>query len=809
MNRIKNYVRKVSVISSTFFGVLVNRGITRAVMKLGLYFLLVTVVVHSQVFSSSNPSPTPGSVKLSVKIHSTNESLKKSETQALNFRYAPLRWQSCIGLPDDPHKSVAGSKGGLYYDFGGGPYYDFRTRVKADLKGENEYTPVHQYLLGARIPIVITEKRVNGVTLHQEAWARVPDKKGVENWAPQRADYLWLKMENRSSEVQTGQVVLHIGSDEDLELNARKNQLVEVESPENVFCTFSTQPSTVQGPADSLTILFPEKRLAPGGELQALVTLYPAVFDQPNNRDTTFNKEYQHYKAEVSPTRLQTIPTSLSRIQKERTRAIDYWQNTDLPYNNISVPDPGIQRLLDASIRNIYQARELKNSQPVFQVGPTYYRGSWAADGPFIMEAITYLGRWQEVRAGLEQQVDRDTGPGGVAFSKKSGLRLWMMWRHAQLTGDWDWLETMWPKVVREVDTIKKYRRMTMTDPSQANYGLMPIGTGDGGLGGMHREYTNVYWTLAGLKIALKMARQLDKPVLADWENEYEDYWQAFDKARHRDALIDARGNIYVPPTMIGETKELPQRGAWAFLQSIYPGRLFSAKDTLMRGTMAMLDATQQEGQIYGTGWLAHGIWNYAGSFYAHAHLWLGDGEKAASTMYAFGNHASPVYTWREEQYPVGEQRGEGFVGDMPHNWASGEFIRLIRNLLILERGRELHLLEGMPHTWTMPGKQTKLVNIPTSFGATSVSVDMAEDGQSARITIDPPRRDPPDKIAVHLEKFKRPIWSVESDGKFLEPDQVLQIQSSKEIILKIQFKHAVEQRYSKPKPGFDTLSFP
>ncbi len=44
---------------------------------------------------------------------------------------------------------------------------------------------------------------------------------------------------------------------------------------------------------------------------------------------------------------------------------------------------------------------------------------------------------------------------------------------------------------------------MTMNDPNQANYGLMPAGFGDGGLGGKHREYTNVYWTLAGLKAAI------------------------------------------------------------------------------------------------------------------------------------------------------------------------------------------------------------------------------------------------------------------------------------------------------------------
>ena len=85
-------------------------------------------------------------------------------------------------------------------------------------------------------------------------------------------------------------------------------------------------------------------------------------------------------------------------------------ERADLPYDRFTVPDPAVQALFDSCIRNIYQAREIKDGRPAFQVGPTCYRGTWAADGPFILEAITYLGRADEVRAGLEQQVTRTAG---------------------------------------------------------------------------------------------------------------------------------------------------------------------------------------------------------------------------------------------------------------------------------------------------------------------------------------------------------------------------------------------------------------
>ncbi len=446
-----------------------------------------------------------------------------------------------------------------------------------------------------------------------------------------------------------------------------------------------------------------------------------------------------------------------------RKQGIDAWQQADLPYDRLVVPDPAVQGLLDSCIRNIYQAREWKEGLPKFQVGPTCYRGTWAADGPFLLEAVSYLGRTVEARAGLEQQVDGDDGPGGIEFSKKSGLRLWMIWRHYQLTGDRAWLRLMWPKVERDVNQIIEYRSMTRDDPRQANYGLMPIGFGDGGLGGKHREYTNIYWTLAGLHAAIGMAEVLQHPRLSDWREEYADYSQAFDRARQRDKLVDEAGNTYVPVTMQSEKPQLPQCGAWAFLQAIFPGRIFAADDALMLGTMAMLDANQREGLLYGTGWIPDGIWNYAASFYGHAHLWLGHGRKAAATLYAFGNHASPLLCWREEQNVVGDS--PHFVGDMPHNWGSAEFIRLVRHLVILERGSELHLLPGLPGTWTRPGCLLEMKEVPTSFGVVSVKLEVSADGRSAKIVVDPPQRETVARMVVHLEGFGRSIDHVVMNG--------------------------------------------
>ena len=85
----------------------------------------------------------------------------------------------------------------------------------------------------------------------------------------------------------------------------------------------------------------------------------------------------------------------------DRERTVAYWEKSSLPFGRVQVPDAGIQALVDSSIRNIWQAREIKNGLPVFQVGPTCYRGLWIVDGAFLLEAAAMVGAGQEARSGI------------------------------------------------------------------------------------------------------------------------------------------------------------------------------------------------------------------------------------------------------------------------------------------------------------------------------------------------------------------------------------------------------------------------
>jgi hypothetical protein len=432
-------------------------------------------------------------------------------------------------------------------------------------------------------------------------------------------------------------------------------------------------------------------------------------------------------------------PTTLEKAVAARDDAVAYWQRAPLPYGRVQVPDAGIQALIDSSIRNIWQAREIKKGLPAFQVGPTCYRGLWIVDGAFLLEAAAMLGAGDQARNGVAYELTNQKADGRIevmpSYWKENGIVLWTCVRHAQLTQDKAWLESVWPKLERVAQYIKLLRKNTLENKSPLDDGLQPPGFPDGGIGGVQYEYTNIYWNLLGLKAFVQAAHWLDKSAQAEvWQKEYDDFLATFRRAAARDMKFDPHGHRYLPIRMDGE--DLPQRGQWGFCHGVYPGQLFAKDDPLLAGNMAMLEATEREGMVYGTGWDATGIWNYFASFYGHAWLWQGRGQKAAELLYAYANHAAPVLDWREEQSLHGKPYNK--VGDMPHNWASAEFIRLAIHLIELDRGDELHLLEGMPSQWLGAGMTTRLSGVATPFGPLHLTVQVSKDGRTAKLDLQP-----------------------------------------------------------------------
>jgi len=635
----------------------------------------------------------------------------------VDFKCSPPEWQTAICLPDDPHKTLVNRNGELLYHFKGGKCY---TRISVSVADDTVWKG--QELVGPRIPIVRTRKEAPGLTIVEETFA-VTEKLGEDA----RNDVILMQVKNTgsNSRVISPSLVLFAG-DPVVDVN---EQSVRLKTGEGIESSLKMVVGTA-GENGLLTVQMESRTIKPGATERFFVV----------------------YEAGAPVVRK---PMFLAEALKYRAKAETYWEMAPLPYGRVEVPDKEIQALIDSATRNIWQAREIKKGLPAFQVGPTCYRGLWIVDGAFILEAATILGAGEQARNGVAYELTYQQPDGRIKvmhnFSKENGIVLWTCLRHAQLTQDKKWLESMWPRLTKIAEHIKALRRETLVNDLPLDDGLNPPSFPDGGISGKPCEYTNPCWNLVGLHAFIGAARWLGRTAEAEeWQKEYDDFTAAFRKAASRDMLKDLHGNAYLPALM-GEAgaKELPQRAQWAFCHAVYPGQIFAKDDPLVAGNMAMLAATEREGMVYGTGWDATGIWNYFASFYGHAWLWQGNGRKAAEALYAFANHAAPVLDWREEQSLKGEEYKE--VGDMPHNWASAEFIRLAVHLIALDRGDELHLFEGLPKEWTKPGMITRLNGVATPFGPLTLELKVARNGKSAGLIVEPLTDNSCRKIVVHL----------------------------------------------------------
>lgn len=441
------------------------------------------------------------------------------------------------------------------------------------------------------------------------------------------------------------------------------------------------------------------------------------------------------------PADIATVPD----LAQARDRAAAYWQNLDLPWDRIQVPDAEIQALVDASIRTLYQLREVVDGVPQFQPGATVYRGLWAANHPRVGRALTMLGDTAAARQSLEQVFRHQQENGQIVvltpptLLKETGTTMKALYHQARLAGRTDWLADHWPNIVKIVDWIQAMREQATEDPDAPNYGLMPAALSDGGVGGIVPEYTTVYWSLLGLRSAIDAAHWLGKTEQAiAWQAAYADFRAAFQRAASRDMRPDEHGNWFLPIRMNYDPSEhVPQRSQVVTCHAIYPGRLFEEDGLFVNGTLGMFrDAESAQGLPVSIGWLDDAVWAEVGFTCAQAYLWNGDARRAQELLYAAANHAAPTMVWAEEQMPGGSARRIG--GDVPHGNASAELINLTRYLIAMERGDDtLDLLRGVPASWIKAGATLRADALNTTFGPLTLSLSIAENGQRGTLTLE------------------------------------------------------------------------
>jgi hypothetical protein len=86
----------------------------------------------------------------------------------------------------------------------------------------------------------------------------------------------------------------------------------------------------------------------------------------------------------------------------------------------------------------------------------------------------------------------------------------------------------------------------------------------------------------------------------------------------------------------------------------------------------------------------------------------------------ALVRRASPTFTWPEAMHP---RMFGGCMGDGDHGWSAAEFVNVIRDMLVSERGGLIRLAESAPVNWFRPGLNLEAAGAPTAHGKVSFSL--------------------------------------------------------------------------------------
>lgn len=704
------------------------------------------------------------------------------ETPTIDFRYAPpLRW-TCIGRPDDDYKTILRQDGSLQYGW--------NRVITFGLQYVHQPPKLQQHTGSPASAITVTTLDYGFASLTLTSF-------GHQHDGNLRTDVvLWKLTAAPTTPTLMGAVAVTI-DERDFAADSRRlaetlHDLPSV-APAAPASGAAAEPAAKAAQPRVLIRSVPQ-RLIKSDDYHNVARLSLATDPLPLEGGATITGAFL-----LPQNHDQTDGMDEAWAQRALEAEGTFWRDFRVQPLELRVPDDGVQEMITACARNILQARVIKEGLPFFQVGPLVYRGLWAVDGYFITECARFLGHDQAADLAWDALLKFRREDGSIAtfphHTKETGIVLATFVRHSELTGNWDRLKKTWPIVRAAVAYIQRLRdEACALDPSHECHRLLPESYGDGGLGGQRPEYSTTLWTAVGLKEIARGARIIGQEKdAARFQKMYDELRADLLAHAERHRVKTATGTTYLPMTMLPDQHNFgllhtdtagtprpwtlmgPAVGTWAYCQAIYPGELLPPDHHLVTDLIQLFDdLDDEEGIPKETGWIPWvGLWNYFASFAAHVNLYAGNADKAVQYLYAFANHAGPTRVWREEQSLQSHPQHRA-VGDMPHNWASAEFIRLVRNLLVFEMGDELHLLRGLPSQWLVPNKPVVVQRTPTRFGRVSLTANVNEAGQvrldlqrDSKWTVQPKRTVlwlPPGAAQVQIDGKSQPV-----DGRQVE----------------------------------------
>ncbi|HKP95988.1 MAG TPA: hypothetical protein VJ385_09555 [Fibrobacteria bacterium] len=396
-----------------------------------------------------------------------------------------------------------------------------------------------------------------------------------------------------------------------------------------------------------------------------------------------------------------------------RVRQTERWRDLQADGLRIRIPDPRIEEAFLAVKNHLHVFDDGDHFSP----GTFLYHNHWFRDSAFIALAFENLGLGPRVEPKLRHYPRQQTRDGFFKSQRgewdSNGEAMWTMVNHVRRGGNPNLLDLFYPSLIKGAKWIARMRNSTRGTPSP-HYGLMPPGFSAEHFGPNDHYYWDNLWSVAGLEALQWAAGRMGN---------------ARDSARIADLIQDYRGDLDASMDWAWKKcgrKALPcspyrslDSAAIGNLVGISPLDVVDPKAPWITGTIAyLMDNNLRDGLFFQR--IVHtGLNPYLSVQLARALLAAGD-PRWFGILEALIRRASPTFTWPEAMHP---RMFGGCMGDGDHGWSAAEFVNLIREMLVSERGGVLRLAEGAPAKWFKPGLNLEATGAPTPYGTVSFTL--------------------------------------------------------------------------------------
>ncbi len=443
----------------------------------------------------------------------------------------------------------------------------------------------------------------------------------------------------------------------------------------------------------------------------------------------------------------------------------------------------GVKRLDDlykTSLINIFLLRTkyagaANNGQDLFVVKPgaSVYDAFWYRDGAYLVTALDLAGHaeeaekslrlfWQQGLAGIFASYGQQRSgvwQAPITEWDGQGQALWALVNHFRVTGDKDWLNTVYAAIRKGALWIKFVTEQTqiLNEHGEKPYyfGLVPAGEGEA-IGSDDYIYYHDFWAVLGLREAIVAAEALGQDADAAWMKQSYQEFCANLLASVKEAYQRIGKNEFIPGTPFD-----PNLDIWGAITALYPARFLDARDPMMTSTLDRMARHCQEDEY--TFFVTKKIWTYITADWAMCYLLRNDLPMFYRLFNGYAAHASPTNAWIEEIF-LNTHLG---TGDMPHGWAAGQYVLLHRNSLVYVDGKKLELCWGVQPDWLKDGAKLSVKQAPTEFGKVQFELRRSESTLilDYNLTLAPGQA-AAEEVRLHIPPLGGKITSVQVNGR-------------------------------------------